>query len=208
MLDNIKVLCHSSIKFNKDKVIYFDPFKIDRDYHDADFIFITHSHYDHFSEADIEKIRNANTEIIIPEDLIENTLNMGFNKENVMVVMPNKSYKINEISFETILAYNINKAFHPKENNWLGYVLELNGVRYYIAGDTDITEENMNVNCDVALVPVGGTYTMDYNEAAKLVNTIRPKIAVPTHYGSIVGTKQDAENFIKLLDEDIKGAIL
>lgn len=208
MLDNIKVLCHSSIKFNKDKVIYFDPFKIDRDYHDADFIFITHSHYDHFSEADIEKIRNANTEIIIPEDLIENTLNMGFNKENVMVVMPNKSYKINEISFETILAYNINKAFHPKENNWLGYVLELNGVRYYIAGDTDITEENMNVNCDVALVPVGGTYTMDYNEAAKLVNTIKPKIAVPTHYGSIVGTKQDAENFIKLLDEDIKGAIL
>ena len=110
--------------------------------------------------------------------------------------------------FETIPAYNINKTFHPKENDWVGYVIELNDIRYYIAGDTDITEENKRVKCDVAFVPVGGTYTMDFKEAAQLINEMQPKVAVPIHYGSVVGTKQDAEEFIKLLNQNIKGTIL
>ena len=104
--------------------------------------------------------------------------------------------------------YNINKKFHPKENSWVGYLLNLQGYTYYIAGDTDITEENKKVICEVAFVPVGGTYTMDSKEAAELVNQIKPSIAVPVHYGSIVGEQKDAELFVYSLDEEIKGRIL
>ena len=112
------------------------------------------------------------------------------------------------IKFETISAYNTNKTFHPKENGWVGYIIIINGIRYYIAGDTDITEENKQVKCDVAFVPVGGTYTMDFKEAASLINEIKPKIAIPIHYGSIVGTEQDTIDFIRLLHPEIKGIIL
>lgn len=208
MLENIEVLCHSSIKINKEKVIYIDPFKINEDYKDADIIFITHDHYDHYSEEDIDKIKKENTIIVAPEELITKLLNKGFQKNYIITVKPNKKYQVEGIEFETIPAYNIKKQFHPKENEWVGYILELNGVKYYIAGDTDITEENKKVKCDVAFVPVGGTYTMDAKEAATLVNEIKPKIAVPIHYGSIVGTKEDAINFLKLLNPEIESKIL
>ena len=208
MLENIEVLCHSSIKINKGKVIYIDPFKIDKDYKDADIIFITHDHYDHYSEEDIDKIKKENTIIIVPEELITKLLNKGFQKDYIITVKPNKKYQVEGIEFETIPAYNINKQFHPKENEWVGYIIELNGIKYYIAGDTDITEENKKVKCDVAFVPVGGTYTMDAKEAATLVNEIKPKIAVPIHYGSIVGTKEDAINFSKLLNINTECKIL
>ena len=208
MLENIEVLYHSSIRINKEKTIYIDPFKIDRNYNDADIIFITHDHYDHYSEEDIDKVINENTVIVIPEELLTKVLKKGINKDAIITVEPNKKYMVQGIKFETIPAYNINKTFHPKENDWVGYVIELNDIRYYIAGDTDITEENKRVKCDVAFVPVGGTYTMDFKEAAQLINEMQPKVAVPIHYGSIVGTKQDAEEFIKLLNQNIKGTIL
>ena len=208
MLNNIEVLCHSSIRINKEKTIYIDPFKIDRNYNDADIIFITHDHYDHYSEEDIDKVINESTVIVIPEELLTKVLKKGINKDAIITVEPNKKYMVQGIKFETVSAYNTKKTFHPKENGWVGYVIELNDVKYYIAGDTDITEENKKVKCDVAFVPVGGTYTMDFKEAAQLVNEIQPKVAVPIHYGSIVGTKQDAEEFIKLLHTNVKGVIL
>ena len=208
MLNNIEVLYHSSIRINKEKTIYIDPFKIDRNYNDADIVFITHDHFDHYSEEDIDKVINENTTIIIPEELLTKLLRKGINKNAIITVEPNKNYMVQGIKFETISAYNTNKTFHPKENGWVGYIIEIKGVRYYIAGDTDITEENRRVKCDVAFVPVGGTKTMNYSEAAELVNIIKPKIAVPIHYGSVVGTKQDATNFIKLLHSSIKGIIL
>ena len=208
MLNNIEVLYHSSIRINKEKTIYIDPFKIDRNYNDADIIFITHDHYDHYSEEDIDKVTNENTVIVIPEELLTKVLKKGINKNAIITVEPNQKYMVQGIKFETVPAYNTNKTFHPKENDWVGYVIELNDVKYYIAGDTDITEENKKVKCDVAFVPVGGTYTMDFKEAAQLVNEIQPKVAVPIHYGSVVGTKQDAEEFIKLLHTNIKGVIL
>ena len=208
MLENIEVLYHSSIRINKDKIIYIDPFKIDKNYNDADIVFITHDHYDHYSEKDIDKVINKNTTIIIPEELLTKLLRKGINKNAIITVEPNVKYMVQGIKFETIPAYNTNKSFHPKENDWVGYIITLNDIRYYVAGDTDITEENRKVKCDVAFVPVGGTYTMNYSEAAELVNIIKPKIAVPIHYGSVVGTKQDATNFIKLLHSSIKGIIL
>mgnify|MGYP001077921424 FL=1 len=208
MLNNIEVLYHSSIRINKEKTIYIDPFKIDRNYNDADIIFITHDHYDHYSEEDIDKVINENTVIVIPEELLTKVLKKGINKNAIITVKPNQKYMVQGIKFETVPAYNTNKIFHPKENGWVGYVIEINGIKYYIAGDTDITEENKKVKCDVAFVPVGGTYTMDFKEAAQLVNEIQPKVAVPIHYGSVVGTKQNAEEFIKLLHTNIKGVIL
>ena len=202
MLDNIEVLYHSSIRINKEKTIYIDPFKIKKNYNDADLIFITHDHYDHYSKEDIEKVKNQNTIIIIPEKMLTRTLEDGYMSD------AEKKYTVEGINFETISSYNTNKQFHPKENKWVGYIIELNGVRYYIAGDTDITDENRKVKCDVAFVPVGGTYTMDFKEAVSLVNEIKPKITVPIHYGSIVGTKQDADNFSKLVNPEIKCEIL
>ena len=207
MLENIQVLYHSSIKINQKKEIYIDPFKVGEEYHDADIIFVTHSHYDHYSEEDIKKTIKENTKIIVTIDLKDMAENI-VNSENVITVKPNEKYCVEGISFETVPAYNTNKQFHPKQNNWVGYVIELNDLKYYIAGDTDITDENKTVKCDVAFVPVGGTYTMTAKEAAELVNIIKPKIAVPIHYGSVVGTNQDAEDFVNLLDERIDGKIM
>ena len=201
MLENIEVLIHSSIKINKGKVIYIDPYKIDKEYNDADFIFITHSHYDHFSEKDIIKVIKNNTTVIIPEELMKKVLKLGVSQENIIPVEPNECEIFEDIKFETIPAYNINKPFHKKENGWVGYIIKLKGIRYYIAGDTDITEENQKVQCDVAFVPVAGTYTMDYKEAAKLVNTIKPKVAIPIHYGDIVYFESDRKH-IKIICSD------
>ena len=208
MLENIEVLYHSSIRIAKEKIIYMDPFKINKNYKDADIIFITHDHYDHYSEEDIDKVMGPNTTFVIPEGMLTKLLKKGIHKNSIVVVEPNKEYMVQGIKFKTIPAYNIRKKFHPRGNNWVGYRITINEVRYYIAGDTDITEENRRVICDVAFVPVGGTYTMNYKEAAQLVNEIHPKIAVPIHYGSVVGTKQDAVDFVKLLHAPINGVIL
>ena len=208
MLENIELLNHACIKFNKEKILYTDPFNLSSNYNDADIILITHSHYDHFSEEDILKVKNENTVICVTDDLYDKTLVLNFKKENIVVVKPNNTYKILGMDIKTIPAYNTNKKFHSKENGWVGYILNLQGHTYYIAGDTDITEENQNVSCDVAFVPVGGTYTMNSSEAAQLVNYIKPLIAVPIHYGSIVGSKKDAEMFVQNLNDDIEGVIL
>lgn len=194
----LEINCHSSIKISEGKTIYIDPFKIEKEAHDADIILITHDHYDHYSQEDIEKVIKENTIIVAPK-----TVKVVDRVNNIIKVIPNEKYEIEGIKIETIPAYNVNKQFHPKSNGWIGYILEIQGKRYYIAGDTDITPENQQVQCDIAFVPVGGTYTMNYKEAAELINIIKPKIAVPIHYGSIVGTKQDAENFKKLLDKNI-----
>lgn len=208
MLEDIEVLYHSCIRMNKEKMIYIDPYHIEKNYNDADMIFITHEHYDHYSEEDIDKVRKNNTIFIVPENLLNKLIKKGINDENIITLDPVDAENIDGIKVEAIHSYNIDKPFHPKENNWLGYVIEIDGVRYYIAGDTDITEENKKIKCDVAFVPVGGTYTMNFSEAAQLINIIKPKIAVPIHYGSVVGTKQDATDFIKLLYPTTKGIIL
>ena len=208
MLNNIEVLCHSSIRMNKGKIIYVDPFHIEENYQDADIILITHSHYDHFSEEDIEKVRKADTIIYVTEDYVENARKLGYSENKIIGVKPNQTYYEGNMEINTVPAYNVNKQFHPKENNWVGYILKIDGISYYIAGDTDITEENKKIKCDVAFVPVGGTYTMTAKEAAELVNIIKPKVAIPIHYGDIVGTKEDATTFVNSLENGIESKIL
>lgn len=204
MLTGIEVLCHSSIRIDKHLIMYFDPFKINKEYKDADIIFITHSHYDHFSEEDIEKVRKDNTYLVVPEDCLIKSLKMGFDESRILVVEPGEKYELLGIKFETVPAYNIEKQYHSKESNWVGYILEINDVHYYISGDTDITPEAKAVNCDVAFVSIGGIYTMNAKEAASLINTIEPQIAIPTHYGEIIGSHDDAVLFKKLVKESIE----
>ena len=117
----------------------------------------------------------------------------------MLIVEPNKSYKIDDIEFKTTYAYNKNKKFHPKENMWVGFIIDFEGIKYYIAGDTDNLDELHNIECNIAFIPIGGTYTMDYKEAAEFANTITAEIIVPTHYGLIVGNKEDGIKFEKLV---------
>jgi L-ascorbate metabolism protein UlaG (beta-lactamase superfamily) len=189
------------------KVIYVDPYNLNNVCNDADIIFVTHNHYDHYSYEDIIKIKKDKTKFIVTSDLYD-TVCEYVGRDNVISVLPNENYEVDGIKFSTVCSYNVNKKFHPKENNWVGYIIELDGYKYYIAGDTDINEDNKLVKCDVAFVPVGGTYTMTAYEAAELINIIKPKIAVPIHYGSIVGDEEDALTFINEVDMDIEVANL
>ena len=208
MLNKIKWLGHSAIKIIEDNIIYIDPYNIKENFNDADIIFITHSHYDHFSPNDIKKCMNNDTKIVVTQDLYNDTLKLGFRESNILSVLPNNKYSIENINFTTLPSYNINKNYHPKENNWVGYVIEINNIKYYIAGDTDITEEAKGVKCDVAFLPIGGTFTMNYEEAATLANEIEPKLVIPIHYGTIVGSDMDALNFKNNIKNGIKCEIL
>ena len=196
--NNIEVNTQNSIKISLDKIIYFDPFKIMEEKHDADYIFITHSHYDHMDKESIEKIKNDNTIIIAPKS-IENDVRDILVKDYIFL-NPNDEITIDNMNIKTIPAYNIQKEFHPRNNNWLGYIVNINNVTYFIAGDTDNTPEINNVKCDIAFIPIGGHYTMGVDEATALLKVINPKIVIPTHYGSIVGSKEDG----KVLKNNLK----
>lgn len=203
---NVRINIHSSIKINEDgKNFYFDPFKISEKISDANYIFITHDHYDHFDPDSIKNVMNAKTVFVCPVGIGKAIID-GFKVDvkQVIELEPFDDRELEEdIEVEALPAYNINKNFHKREFNWLSYVLTVHGKKYYVAGDTDVTEESKEIECDIALVPVGGTYTMDYKEAAELVNIIKPKIAIPTHYGSVVGDASLGEKFTSLVDKNI-----
>ncbi len=207
MLKNVFVNAQSSIKLLKEKVIYFDPYLINEESHDADIIFITHDHYDHYDKDSINKIKNDNTYIVIPKTLKEE-VSSYFELDHIRIVEPGSEYSVNGVKFNTIRAYNINKKYHPKENDWVGYKVYLNDGSYYVMGDTDETTESKCVTCDVLFIPIGGTYTMDKEEARHLTNIIGPKIAVPIHYGNVVGSIDDAKYFINNIDKSIEGVII
>lgn len=203
MTENIRVLAHSSIRIDNEKVIYCDPFRVEENFNDADIVLITHSHYDHLSPEDIARVVKDDTEIVAPVSAEADARKTVPPNGKLTLLRPYESGE-NGVKITAVPAYNVGKHFHPKENGWLGYIIEKDGVSVYIAGDTDINEDNKKIKCDIALVPVGGTYTMTAEEAAALVNTIKPKAAIPTHYGSIVGGKEDGEKFKAAVDKDIE----
>ena len=204
MIENITINSQSSIKIEDNKILYFDPFKIENNYNDADIVFITHSHYDHLSIEDLKKVIKEDTIFVVPESIIDDLSIFNIREDNIIKVLPNKEYNVLGYNFSTIPSYNTNKQFHKKEYNWIGYIITIDNKKYYIAGDTDITEENKQVKCDVAFLPIGGVYTMDYKEAAELTNIIKPKIVIPIHYGTIVGNLTDGNKFKSLVDETIE----
>ncbi len=201
--DKISINAHSSIRIDGEPVIYIDPFMIEEAANDADVIFITHDHHDHFSPEDIAKVRKDDTVFVVPESCVKSAKDAGISGENLKTMREGDVLEVRGISVLAVAAYNLRKQFHPKRNGWLGYVLTIDDVRVYIAGDTDVTPEAKKVSCDIAMVPVGGTYTTDPAEAAALVNEIKPETAIPTHYGSIVGDLNDDSRFMEKVDPDI-----
>ena len=179
-INDIIVFKQSSVKINN---IYVDPLGIDSDYNDARYIFITHSHYDHYSKEDIDKVVNKDTTFIIPLSMKED-----FDYENdVIYVEPNKNYIIEDIAFKTIPMYNLDKNYHKKQYNWCGYNIKIDNNWYYFVGDSDFIPEISNISCDVVFIPIGGTYTMNLEEAIMCLDKINYKYVIPYHYGSIVG---------------------
>lgn len=199
----LTVNCQSSIKITGEKIIYFDPLKVEES-HDADLILITHSHWDHFSKEDILKIKKESTKIIAPKDSKEEILTLGYTESNIYIVEPDEEFSLHGILIKTVPAYNKTKTFHPKENKWLGYVVKIEDTIYYVMGDTDALEENKNITCDVLCIPIGGTYTMNATEAAEFTNILNPKKVIPIHYGLVVGTEYDLDTFKQLLNKKIE----
>lgn len=208
LLTGIEVLCHSSIRIDRGKILYIDPFRIQDARNDADMILITHAHHDHFSPEDIRKIKKPGSKIILPEKMEAKAASLGFPQDDIICVKPDASYPVDGLRIETVRAYNRWKPFHPKRKNWVGYILEIGGHRYYIAGDTDSTAENSRVRCDAAFVPIGGVYTMDYKKAAEFVKLLRPQVTVPIHYGSIVGKREYGSYFRELTEPEVKCVLL
>lgn len=172
--------------------------------HDADYILITHDHYDHFSPEDIRKAAGEDTVLIVPEKMGKKAGKEIPFLTKICTVRPGERREIEGLMLETVPAYNMLKPFHIKSAGWVGYILTLEDKRIYIAGDTDATKEAEQVKCDIALVPIGGTYTMDAKKAAELVSRICPETAIPTHYGSIVGKPEDAEVFAAHVKDQVR----
>ena len=198
-MEQITVNRQSSIRISTGNTVYFDPWEVGGHAADADVIFLTHDHYDHYSADDVRRLCKDDTVIVAPSAMVSQV-----NREvggNVFAVEPGREYSINGINFSTVASYNRNKDFHPKGKGWCGYVVALAGQRYYVVGDSDATEEAAEVQCDVLLLPVGGHYTMDVQEAADLTARIKPNMVVPTHYGDIVGDKTFGRAFAALVNE-------
>ncbi|HDL07273.1 MAG TPA: MBL fold metallo-hydrolase [Desulfobacteraceae bacterium] len=194
-------LGHDGFRIDAEKTIYFDPYEIKSEVK-ADLILVTHEHFDHCSPEDISKIQHSGTVIITEKDSAKKL------SGDVRVIKPGEYINMGNIKIEAVSAYNTNKNFHPEKNRWLGFIVEIDGVRIYHAGDTDFIPEMNDLNVDIALLPVSGTYVMTADEAAEAALALKPEIAIPMHYGAIVGDEQDAINFKKVLEGKIEVIIL
>lgn len=199
MRPSIEWLGHDSFRLGDGHtVVYVDPWKLKGSQPKANLILITHDHFDHFSADDIANLTKDGTVVVAPPPVAKQLTG------DVRSVRPYETLVVAGLSVETVPAYNIDKfrepgkPFHPKEAGFVGYIITLGGTRVYHAGDSDHTPEMDKVSCDIALVPVSGTYVMTAPEAAAAVNSFRPSLAIPMHYADIVGSLGDAEEFKKL----------
>ena len=185
-------LGHASFKLKAgERIIYFDPWKVKKG-ESADLILITHSHFDHLSPDDVRHVQKKDAVIVTTKDSASNL------KGDVRTIKPGDKITVGDIEIQAIPAYNIGKSYHPKVNGWVGFIVTISGKRIYHAGDTDAIPEMKKLSVDIALLPVGGTYTMTAEEAAEIANEFKPVSATPMHWGTIVGSKADAERFKKL----------
>lgn len=204
-MPEISINARSSIRIEGTKIIYFDPFKITDEKRDADMVFITHEHYDHFSPEDIVKITNKKSVLVVPESMKKLVVEQLSEIVGEMIFVNPNHLLMNivkdDILVKWVRAYNVDKQFHRKESDWVGYVVTIDGITYFVPGDTDENEDNVNVSCDVMLVPCGGKYTCDAKEAAQFTKKINPRKVIPTHYTDVAG---DSEIGLKFKEEVLK----
>ena len=201
MTKNIHWLGHDTFRIEGEQLIYTDPFKIKKT-DKADIILITHEHYDHCSPDDIKKLQGPETIIVAPSDCADKL------QGKIKVVKAGDTIEVKGVKIQAVPSYNTNKQFHPKARGWVGYIITTQGKSIYIAGDTDYIPEMKGIKADIALLPVSGTYVMTADEAVQAALDIQPKVAIPMHYGSIVGTKEDAQKFAEKLKGKIDVVIL
>jgi L-ascorbate metabolism protein UlaG (beta-lactamase superfamily) len=203
MIENIHWLGHAGFRIEDDKTIYIDPYQLKGKPPKADLILITHDHFDHFSPDDVAKVAKDDTVIVTIAAVAQKL------KGDVRVVKPGDSLTVLDIPIEAVPAYNVNKfrspgePFHPKESGHVGFILTVGGLRIYHTGDTDVISEMDDIEADIALLPVGGTYTMTADEAAQAANRIKPKVAIPMHHSAIVGSVKDAQRFCDLCQMEV-----
>lgn len=202
MIKDVHLLGHDTFKITGEKVIYTDPFKLKKK-DSADIILVTHEHYDHCSPDDIKKIQGPHTVIVTTSDCAKKL------SGTIKIIKPNETLTVEGIKIEAVPAYNTNKQFHTKDRGWVGFIITTKGHRIYLAGDTDyIPEMKTFKDIDIALLPVSGTYVMTAEEATLAALDIKPKVAIPMHYGSIVGDKDDAKRFAAALRGKVEVVIL
>ncbi|MFQ5871495.1 MAG: MBL fold metallo-hydrolase [Candidatus Geothermarchaeales archaeon] len=195
-------LGHDGFRVENQKTVYFDPYRLEGSQKRGDIVFVTHDHSDHLSVEDLKKVVSEETTIVTVEHCRDKLSNLK--AKEVVVVDPGREAEVRGVRVRAISAYNVNKfrapgqLFHPKEYGGAGYLVEIHGVTVYHAGDTDVIPEMEGLEPEVALLPVSGTYVMTPQEAAEAAEKIRPKVAIPMHYGGIVGSRKDAEEFKKL----------
>jgi L-ascorbate metabolism protein UlaG (beta-lactamase superfamily) len=195
ILKRIHWLGHDSFRIDGDVVIYLDPWKLPIESPEADLILVSHDHFDHCSPEDVELVRGDDTLLAANPSSVPNL------KLPVRIMHPGEMLEHRGVTIEALPAYNIGKAFHPKGADHLGFILTIDGERVYFSGDTDVIPEMKGLTCDVALLPVSGTYVMTAEEAAEAVGVIETRVAIPMHYGAgVVGTIEDALKFKELSD--------
>ncbi|NHN33370.1 stalk domain-containing protein [Paenibacillus agricola] len=206
VLKGVQLYKQSMVKLTGEKVIYVDPYKVDGEPMDGDIIFITHTHGDHFNINEIQKVAKKDATIVFPTKELDKVTAAGF--EKVVGAVPNEEGTVDGISYKAVPAYNTQTSNHSKDKEWVGYIIKVNGASYYMAGDTDLIPEMTDIDADVAFLPMGGTYTMAYEEAAKAANIIHPRIVIPYHYADVVGTRDDAVKFIDLIEPGITSILM
>lgn len=190
---HISWIGHDGFQIKGSKTVYFDPFEISGG-EPADILCVTYDHYDHLSIDDIAKIKKEDTVIVTEKNSAKSL------EGDVRVVIPGDTLEIEGVKIAVVPSYNTNKKFHPKDKGYLGFIVEMDGVKVYHAGDTDVIPEMREIETDIALLPVSGTYVMTAEEAAEAAMLIRAELIIPMHFGSIVGSNSDAEIFKKLLE--------
>ncbi len=200
MLENLHWLGHASfyVRSAQGTVVYFDPYKLKAGLPQADLILVTHDHFDHCSPEDINRVAKPGTVVVAPAAAAAKIAG------SVRILSAGMSLRVADVSVAAVPAYNTDKKFHPRAAGYIGYVATVDGVAIYHAGDTDHIPEMGSVRVDVALLPVGGTYTMDAAQAAAAADAIRPQVAVPMHYGEVVGSDQDAKEFQRLCKAEVR----
>jgi L-ascorbate metabolism protein UlaG (beta-lactamase superfamily) len=201
LMQRLTWLGHDGYRVEGDLVIYFDPYEI-KGGKPADLIFITHEHFDHCSPDDVTKIKKDDT-VIVADAASAKKL-----EGDIKTMKPGDHLSVKGVEIQAVPAYNLNKQFHPKDAGMLGYVVNIDGVRLYHAGDTDFIPEMKEVKTDIALLPVSGTYVMTADEAIQAAEAINPKVAIPMHYGAILGDKSDADHFKDKLAGKIEVVVL